>query len=78
MYVRKHYLCGCCMCVPMYVTCQVVYAVCVFYMLYVHYTVCVVCVCMYVHVCARSSVDLETLKQICHNPNCTLCLSMDD
>ena len=68
VYVRKHCLCGCCMCVPMYVTCQVVYAVCVFYVLYVHYTVYVCCTCLYVctRVCkvvsklSLSSADLET------------------
>ena len=54
------------MCVPMYVTCQVVYAVCVFYVLYVHYTVYVCCTCLYVctRVCkvvSKLSLDLETL-----------------
>ena len=56
------------MCVPMYVTCQVVYAVCVFYVLYVHYTVYVCCTCLYVCTCvckvvsklSLSSADLET------------------
>ena len=44
------------MCVPMYVTCQVVYAVRVLHSLCVvhvcmHYTVYVCCTCLYVHVC---------------------------
>ena len=68
VYIEKHCLCGCCMCVPMYVTCQVVYAVCVLYGLRVvhvcmHYTVHVCCTCLYVctHVCkVSSSADLET------------------
>ena len=61
------------MCVPMYVTCQVVYAVRVLHSLCVvhvcmHYTVSVCCTCLYVctHVCKvfsklfLSFADLET------------------
>ena len=55
---KKHCLCGCYMCVPMYVACQVVYEVCVLYGLRV------VHVCMH-YTCVQGKLicifgDLET------------------